>query len=79
MSILEKFIEISETFGWDEAVGYISSNTTDAILDSMVCDYHIGYAFCENDDVDGGRCFKIRSKAISDIIEYLQGECSVDN
>ena len=25
-----------------------------------------------NGDVDGGRCFEIRSKAIGDIIEYLK-------
>ncbi len=71
MVTAERFIEINETFGWDASVDYIVSNTDDIAIKSMADDYYRGYKFCENDDVDSGRCFEIRSKAIGDIAEYL--------
>ncbi len=71
MNILEKFMEINETVGWDASVDYIVSNTDDIAIKSIADDYYRGYKFCENGDVDSGRCFEVRSKAIGDIINKL--------
>jgi len=79
MITLEEFIETNETVGWDASVDYITRNTSDQTLHTLAYEYYRGYDYCEDNDVDGGRCFEVRAKAIGDIIEYLQGECSVDN
>ena len=71
--LLQNFIDINENIGWDTSIEYINK-TTDAHLKDLVRQYYSGYDFCVDDDVDGGECFEIRSKAIQEIIEYLENE-----
>lgn len=67
-----KFIEINEDIGWDASVDYIVDNTTDERLLALSKEYYSGYFYCKDGDIDGGKCFEIRAKAIQDIIAYLE-------
>lgn len=72
MVSLQKFNELLEQ-GWDMAIDYIA--TIDCpYLQKEVARYNQGYELVQNDDIDGGVCFKLRSMAIKNILAILERE-----
>lgn len=66
----KRFLEELEN-GWDNAIEYIEKNTKDKTLLEYVDNYYNGYNYCIDNDIDGGKCFEMREKAINDIDNYL--------
>jgi len=68
--MLNEFLEINDELGWDESVLFIKKAANELLI--FCDDYFNGYKHAIDNDIDGGLCFKIREKAIQNIIKYLK-------
>ena len=73
------FIYYMEEYGWDDAIEFleekinmIEEENLKEELKLKISDYKVAYSYAIDGDIDGGKCYQMREKAIQEILEILE-------